>query len=786
MKIKILIFFIIGLILLNIAWIMASEIKFEILENGDVKFQSSSSDMKDIGRAISFSMFPNSRATGEDLTAINNLFPGTSDALGLNEGTTGSKLADIKKAIFNSIYTNTNFQFKSSLNSIENIVKYAKTNFRGGFIEINDKEIILRKSDRSEYVRFSGGYSFDYNEKDRAGFTLKADKYSAPKDFANVGGGLGYKLKLEKGAEFKFNLDSYGNIKGELKGKADISITSSNLKNIRDAVINLNNKWVIDYAQFTANEKNDYEFSYERTKYKFNVEKDGKITFDPKSGEIKGEKASLVLGDDVKEFKRQVSIGAKEWNILFEDNKIKNVNLKGYEKDFTINNVAITSTGEETNIFFDGKEHDGSYVSFGEKNLISKTIDEKSIQLYFYPDNSYLKIEKNDYTSFVINKNSELIIENRDNLGLIPKVIAKEDFRIYNDQKLVYTKGEDVIIKRTDWNGVLVSKNGGEIIASKSGFFSNSPIELSLLKGDGTSYLGNFKYDEKFVGFEEKPLIGNKIFFDNSYRFAVAPEEAEKIVATYVGIDSEFSARIKYNYPTKENIQILTGTSIKFPENIPEGNKEAVLVLLRDYYQSGISEALQYSIKKISFYDKKDYPDRGGFFIPGTSDIYFAWENFNERIFSHESTHSLHDKIRNSGGYLAFQEIPFKFENPLDDNWIDGQTKVTKRGELYVYEKELSKEESEKSPFALFETPKYGYVRPYGALNRLENVATYVEKANDPEFWNPLLSKDNPWRDIYWNNLNVLHNNRFITDQQFGNILKSSGIKLFGGQPYYE
>jgi hypothetical protein len=803
---KTIVFCIILIILVNFSvTISASELEFEIDSNGNLKFQSASSDFESLGKTLSFAISPETSATSEDLKAIEEIMPGTVDYLNIDEETSGPELANAKLAIENAVYNNANYQFKSTIDSIKKLRDYGKINFRGGSIKLDDKGLILKKPGGADYITIPQGYNIGYEEKNRASFSLKADQYYPPKEFAKIGGVFGYRVKLERDAEFQVNPDSYGNIKAELKGNADIYASFSLLKSIKDGIIELDKNGDVNYAEFTANEKRDYKLNYKGIGYKFSAEKDGKIIFNPKKDLIRGEKASLVFGgyNDEGEFQEKTRIDINEFTIRFEDNKIKSINLNANGEFIDQNNVLvrIKSGDEGVNIFFDGKEHEGSYISFGEKDLFAETNEKETIQLKFEPDNPYVRIEENDYTSLIIYPDTEMSIKNRDEQEFIPEGLAKGIVGIYNDHKHVYVQGEDIFMERTErgFENIL----GGEQIGPDKDYFTNSPMEFSFTKKDGTPLLGGFKDIEEFIGSGEKPIIGNKIFFDNSYRLAIAPEEAEELIATYSGIDSEFSARIRHNYPTEEAIEILINAEIEFHGDTPKGTKDAILSLLRDYHQRGVSPEMGNSLKKLNIYETEELNKaRGnpqgtlstaGFANMDTGEVSMARTYFKDEILAHELGHTLHGQIRNKGRIikhvLTIDDTPvsteLEYRNELDNflNSLDipEMEPVIKDG-VYMYPGDTELTETEREQLISqygedwLSRPLDGYPSPYGAKNEVEYLAEFARHANNPDWWKQALANDNSYRETYWEVLHTLKHLNFYTEKQVNNILAASDL----------
>ena len=78
------------------------------------------------------------------------------------------------------------------------------------------------------------------------------------------------------------------------------------------------------------------------------------------------------------------------------------------------------------------------------------------------------------------------------------------------------------------------------------------------------------------------------------------------------------------------------------------------------------------------------------------------------------------------------------------------------------------------SPWAGADTaqPRDGFTRAYGATNILEDIATYVENVHrDPDFFKPLIDSSNTHHEVYRQKLDLLHEYRFVTDEDYDRIV---------------
>jgi len=104
----------------------------------------------------------------------------------------------------------------------------------------------------------------------------------------------------------------------------------------------------------------------------------------------------------------------------------------------TINGVKISSFNEKpVEIFFDGKEHTGNYVSFGKKNVIINQNDLTSNRYVFLQGNPYIDVKEKSGVHFRF-KSGKVTVENRDNLPPKVKIINEKNFEFRNGKHLFF------------------------------------------------------------------------------------------------------------------------------------------------------------------------------------------------------------------------------------------------------------------------------------------------------------------------------------------------------------
>ncbi len=124
----------------------------------------------------------------------------------------------------------------------------------------------------------------------------------------------------------------------------------------------------------------------------------------------------------------------------------------------------IKIKGNDVNIYFDGKEHQGGYISYGQKNLIAEG---NNFALEFLPENRFVKVfpedpidrrnpfydqlpfvYQNDHFSTYLGdstgKSAKIILTNRDELNLMPLLETRDYVRILNGGNDVVASGQQV------------------------------------------------------------------------------------------------------------------------------------------------------------------------------------------------------------------------------------------------------------------------------------------------------------------------------------------------------
>lgn len=461
------------------------------------------------------------------------------------------------------------------------------------------------------------------------------------------------------------------------------------------------------------------------------------------------------------------------------------------EERVEINGIEVdnTESSESLKVFFDGKEHSGDYISLDldNKKLILESFLGGSV-MNFREDNPFIQIDKGDH--FVVQplSNSKIEIQNRDSLGLIPKVMCEGDFRIEEDYKTIYNEGDKIDLI-----------NSAEYYAEYGS--TTSPVEILISNKE------------------------HKYVFDNFNRIATAPKDVEEfLVSSKEGIVITFSSRLKYNYITEKDIEKLTGLDLYISDEIPQGNKDMVLGRFRDYYPTLTPETKE-SIRFIRFWDEDSmYEERGpliyAFADPGIM-TFRADESFNLEHFRHESAHELLFGIEGEGEIEKMMDIRKKMNENVKKNKelresLEEASSIKEKriirlelrelnrdwNDLYKEYKEMSvssfRKEWGKKAGIIYgkisvknesgswvykrepeETgPRYGLVSTYGGKSLIEDVATYVGKANDPCFFECLINPECKDYEVrYREKLDLLNEYQFMSENEYNEILECAKVK---------
>lgn len=172
------------------------------------------------------------------------------------------------------------------------------------------------------------------------------------------------------------------------------------------------------------------------------------------------------------------------------------------------------------------------------------------------------------------------------------------------------------------------------------------------------------------------------------------------------------------------------------------------------------------SIKGVDFPEK--WESVGDAYATHDGVIHLKRKTFNIPTFQHECAHILTFSLE-SGGSAN--------DTSFESRWR------TVAGEVYgryvVPDTEYSINPGW-SDNGVDNGPRHGCVRPYGAKNFYEDVATFVEKVwGNPDFFSSLIDpKSSQYEPRYKQKLNLLLEYGFITQEQYDRIVGAPAKKI--------
>jgi hypothetical protein len=461
-----------------------------------------------------------------------------------------------------------------------------------------------------------------------------------------------------------------------------------------------------------------------------------------------------------------------------------------------------------------GLENYESWVFPEERRLRAKG---DGFEILFNENNGWARVDSNDNFAVKAGEGFEMKLENRDVIhetldGLIPKMEVGGEFVINQDYKSIYTENGEIMVKR---EGTIFNSGANE-------FDSTSPIELFIKDPEGN--LNQEKYIvSNFKGIAAVPLYASEGISDERY--------ANSIYSIRSRIDN------RYNYPTIEDFELISGKTIVFGDEL---NQPEYVRALIDIYQSnpqnsfrgittvkildwneypGSYHAEEESIhiqgkNKINqefpfiiheqghaiHYDIARYTELRNINlrIEGKEDFFGEGSPFSETDLENEIVRGMFEEnqaelriLKEQKEELLVRTLPIdsEWENTLAIDYPD-ITFITRSGSgLYehgglVWDWDESGDEKLKqiiseqasNGFGIGETPYGGFVRPYGASNIKEDIATFREKViGDPLFFRErgLLepSEGNLMYDpSYKQKIDLLLKYGFITDDEYNAV----------------
>lgn len=380
-------------------------------------------------------------------------------------------------------------------------------------------------------------------------------------------------------------------------------------------------------------------------------------------------------------------------------------------------------------VFFDGEEHKSTedYVSLNAaaKKLTIQADSDYGMNLVFMKTNPFVKIEEGDKVRISGTKEVILALKNRDEQGLIPQVIIR-------------TTAPDGAIN-LDSGKISIELYNGKAYSSvfTSEKASSSPMSLEIYDESGKT----------LVGTKTEP---KKVLINNYNEMVTVPlKESEgytKVSESYDFAPSLVSERLSVSY--KE----YTFDSFKkeFPNIYIEGELDSATIKRLTETLRHLPPEIRSSIRGFKVFTKGYWeamtqrifgsPQSTGAYTSGDRVIRIPNNGLYYSVIYHEAAHDLTFRIeQEEEAKIAQARLdgkPVNFKT-FEEEWktiagyIYGEGLGEKRAGLGLTWADGSYE------------PRYGFVRPYGANDYLEDIATFVENVyKNPDFYKPLISQD--------------------------------------------
>jgi len=407
-----------------------------------------------------------------------------------------------------------------------------------------------------------------------------------------------------------------------------------------------------------------------------------------------------------------------------------------------INNIEITASYGNVDVYFDGEEHSGNYVSLGEKNII---IQGDNFDVTFNEGNDYvtnLNSEEND--RFIVRplNNGKVTITNRDEQNLAPNVVVTGS----DDEE------EWAQIKNGNFDGFF-GKNGvveADVTSMLQNDFGSVPMEVyvvdeygnNLIKSlDGTEGKLIFTNDNKAIMVDPSTIInydgsaecssGGGSSITGNVILALIAAGCLMVAGGLLGYAAVDMDRDEKRPEIIANLQKNFGRGTQFNiefvdiESWSYSDLKTMQDNLYDLYE--LSPNLVSSMGKIELVGDErlqqlGIPNAAGYADPTTNIVglkneYAFFESsfgMSFRTLAHEATHRYH------------QQMSWSQRAEFERRWYEATNEGNmQQGQAMYKNVHGSQTDTVKRQYPLSEG---GWVRDYGSTNIEEDIATTVEQ----------------------------------------------------------
>ena len=418
-------------------------------------------------------------------------------------------------------------------------------------------------------------------------------------------------------------------------------------------------------------------------------------------------------------------------NNFFQGNSLKFQNGQyffDYNGQAKLNEVNIINNGK-TFIDFNGKintNYDGAYISIDDKNGIFVTgsnTDQRGPKISFTKNNPYGLRIQSDQDHFAIwslgdEKKSYIKIQNRNSESRIPKMDTLNRFAMNFDKKTVHYASD---------KGKLYLSPKRVLIDGFTTGSSSLPLEVR-------------SYHNKNGKVEPVSKRGNVLGVGDHVELAYGIDprfiRTSSSYSNYASLKKGFSnSWLYYNLKTVRDMRRFLG---KRNINDYSGvlNNPANVKWVTDL-MAGLPAPVFNSIRTLNFGSNIGYA--GLSHSDGT--IQIGRSGFNPETIRHEITHA-YQFASPRGFWNDWQSVGYR---------PNGQLSTWSRG-------------------------TQGFAWGYGSKNWYEDGATFGDYIYNPEYWDNLISSRNSYNKIYRGKLAVMRKHKFITQGEYNNIFRRSGL----------
>ena len=257
--------------------------------------------------------------------------------------------------------------------------------------------------------------------------------------------------------------------------------------------------------------------------------------------------------------------------------------------------------------------------------------------------------------------------------------------------------------------------------------------------------------------------------------------------------------------------------AVVFSDLEDERLKKEILEKLGEYWKTLTGET-RLAIRQVEFvsdrYAEENLgwdPQNDGEGLPGGYLVSRANERFHFRVFRHEAAHERHYAVRREeetralkskeaaeirklmvetpdrAGELQKRYMQALHHSPFEEAWqaiagdVYGKVSFLNGDGFWMWKEfeGMTKEQVESAAAQKGKQhvygPRHGCLRPYGCSSLLEDVATFVDKIDEPSFYAPLVDPKGVGRDDrYKRKLELFREYRFISDEEFRKIMEAA------------